>query len=127
MERAVLNRSCGTAASSSGRQAVLHVVQPQTFLSSRSRPCKRRSLTCFAAVEGRLVHSRFPGFFDDDEPEAPESNIITPSSSSWGLSTSQMRALGITNETEVKKNIDPVSFPTCFHTNAQLQRGNRRL
>ena len=70
-------------------------------------------MTCKAGVEGQLVHSRFPGYFDDDDSQQSPS-IVTPDSNSWGLSVSQMKAMGITNESAVGRTaLDPVSLPSC--------------
>ena len=93
----------------SGRQ-LQHAPRPAVFTS---RPAKLQKRTVCAAYEGTLIHSRFPGFSEDDAEPLQElvqqKTLVTPESASWGLSVAQMRAMGITSESERQSNIDPVS------------------
>ena len=113
MECAIGSRSCAAAAGFSGRQASHPQPQPVSACSRPAKKCRQLSrkteITCKAGVEGQLVHSRFPGYFDDDDSQQSPS-IVTPDSNSWGLSVSQMKAMGITNESAVGRTpLDPVS------------------
>ena len=116
MESVIGSRSCAAAAGFSGRQASHLQPQPVSACSRPAKKCRQLSrkteITCRASVEGQLVHSRFPGYFDDDEGSHSQQSrsIVTPDSNSWGLSVSQMKAMGITNESAVGRTaLDPVS------------------
>lgn len=104
--------SFGMKASSSGRQLPLHTSQPSSLrwpsVHAPSRNAQLAKHVARSSVEGHLVPSRFPGFFDEEEESSTTPELVTPDSSSWGLNLSQMRALGITNETETRRQIDPV-------------------
>lgn len=104
----------------SGRQPV-HTARPLAFCSPRHARLERK-LRC-SAQEGSLIHSRFPGFSEEDaEPLqdlVQQKSLITPESASWGLSVAQMRAMGITSESERHSNIDPVS-PHCDRTRVRF-------
>ncbi len=111
MERMSARGLSNTTASFSGRHSANFCNQTpvlQHFAKpAGARRASRRSLVCSASLEGNLVRSRFPGFDDDDELTLPKS-IVTPESASWGLSVSQMKAMGITSETERRRELDPV-------------------
>ena len=112
MERAATGRSCSAAACFSGRQlASLPKVQLHRLACKRSTGSPWRNQIICSAIEGNLNPSRFPGFFEEEILGEPEPSIITPESASWGLSTSQMRALGITNDTQTRRQLDPVRKP----------------
>jgi hypothetical protein len=112
MERMSARGLSNTSAGFSGRHsAILYhqipVLQQYTKHTPR-RSTSKRGVFCYASLEGNLVRSKFPGFDDDVELTLPKSTIVTPESASWGLSVSQMRAMGITSESERKGELDPV-------------------
>ena len=90
--------------------------QPQQVRQWNLPKSHRRSRTsqviCFAYETG-LIRSRFPGFSEEDaqplQDLVEQKTLITPESASWGLSVPQMRAMGITSESEKQNNLDPVS------------------
>lgn len=83
-------------------------------------------MICSASLEGNLVRSRFPGFDDDDELTLPKS-VVTPESASWGLSVSQMRAMGITSESERRRELDPDSLrAVSYYGGEKITAGPRQ-
>jgi len=111
MERMSARGLSNTTASFSGRSSASFCSQTPLLQHitrhSSARLATKRGLICSASLEGNLVRSRFPGFDDDDELTLPKS-VVTPESASWGLSVSQMRAMGITSESERRRELDPV-------------------
>lgn len=100
-----------TAASFSGR-SITPQLRPEVshfHNSSYSRKSQKQlsTLICQASLEGNLVRSRFPGF-DDEEVTSREPQLVTPESASWGLSVSQMKAMGIASAADRTGNLDPV-------------------